>query len=197
MDRRFRSSTYRATSTTSGTGCRQGATFLRRCGGSKFQRRMAGRDRWAFQRLRTASHRRVARRGRACRRFGCQRRVDGDRIPLRRAPRNRKSRSKSRESGECRMRRGLGRVSDSARATLLPKLRNEAIHSKTYRFERMSGAVATDKHPTVHRLSCRHWYLFPNHIDFRDNVRYLTLVRKRAVHNHRANERLHCLGEPL
>src|SRR5262252_1020511 len=60
MDSRLRSSrpTYRATSTNSGTGCRQGATFLRRCGGSIFQRRMVGRDRWAFRRLRTALPRR-------------------------------------------------------------------------------------------------------------------------------------------
>src|SRR5215469_6684808 len=64
MDSRLRSSrpTYRATFINSGTGCRQGATFLRRCGGSIFQRRMVGRDRWAFRRLRTASPRRVARR---------------------------------------------------------------------------------------------------------------------------------------
>ena len=49
---------YRTTSTSSGTDCRQGATFLRRCGGSIFRRRMVGRDRWAFQRLPTASLRR-------------------------------------------------------------------------------------------------------------------------------------------
>src|SRR5262245_25962672 len=57
MDSRLRSSrpTFRATSINSGIGCRQGATFLRRCGGSTFQRRMVGRDRWAFRRLRTAS----------------------------------------------------------------------------------------------------------------------------------------------
>src|SRR3984893_3649696 len=60
MDSRLGSSrpTYRATSTSSGTGCRQGATFLRRCGGSIFQRRMVGCGRWAFQRLRTPSLRR-------------------------------------------------------------------------------------------------------------------------------------------
>src|SRR6516162_6533953 len=60
MDSRLLSSrpTYRATSTNSGTGCHQGATFLHRCGGSIFQRRMVGRDRWAFRRLRTASPRR-------------------------------------------------------------------------------------------------------------------------------------------
>src|SRR6202045_2805960 len=51
MDSRLRSSrpTFRATSTSSGTGCRQGAIFLRRCGGSKFRRRMVGRGRWGFQ----------------------------------------------------------------------------------------------------------------------------------------------------
>src|SRR5467141_2938144 len=50
MDSRLRSSrpTFRATSISSGTGCRQGATFLRRCGGSIFQRRMVGRGRWAL-----------------------------------------------------------------------------------------------------------------------------------------------------
>src|SRR5262249_16497757 len=57
MDSRLRSSrpTFRATSTSSGTGCRQGATSLRRCGGSTFQRRMVGHDRWAFRRLQTES----------------------------------------------------------------------------------------------------------------------------------------------
>src|SRR5262249_1448234 len=57
MDSRLRSSrpTFRATSINSGIGCRQGATFLRQCGGSTFQRRMGGRDRLAFRRLRTAS----------------------------------------------------------------------------------------------------------------------------------------------
>src|SRR2546423_351194 len=60
MDSRLRSSrpTFRATSTNSGTGCRQGATFLRRCGGSISRRRMGGRDRWAYRRWLTASLRR-------------------------------------------------------------------------------------------------------------------------------------------
>ena len=62
MDSRLRRSrpTYRATSTNSGTGSRQGATFLHRCGGSIFQRRMVGRDHWAFRRWPTAQE--VARR---------------------------------------------------------------------------------------------------------------------------------------
>ena len=49
MDRRLRSSrrTFRATSTSSGIGCRQGATFLRRCGGSRFQKQVAERGRRA------------------------------------------------------------------------------------------------------------------------------------------------------
>ena len=47
----------RATSTSSGTGCPLEATFLRRCGGSIFRRRMAGRGRWAFRRSPTASPR--------------------------------------------------------------------------------------------------------------------------------------------
>src|ERR1700704_5407283 len=40
MDSRLRSSrpTFRATSTSSGTGCRQGAIFLRRCGGAIFRK---------------------------------------------------------------------------------------------------------------------------------------------------------------
>ena len=38
-----------------GTGCRQGATFLRRCGGSIFRRQTAGCARWAFRRSRIAS----------------------------------------------------------------------------------------------------------------------------------------------
>jgi hypothetical protein len=38
--------------------CRQGATFLRRCGGSRFQKQVAGRGRWVFRRLLTASLRR-------------------------------------------------------------------------------------------------------------------------------------------
>ena len=61
-DSRLRSSrpTLRATSTSSGTGCRQGATFLRRCGGSIFQRRMAERDYWVFRRLPIASLRRLS-----------------------------------------------------------------------------------------------------------------------------------------
>src|SRR6516165_2480366 len=51
MDSRLRSSrpTCRATSTSSGIGCRQGATFLRRYGGLRFQKRMAGRGRWGFR----------------------------------------------------------------------------------------------------------------------------------------------------
>jgi hypothetical protein len=59
MDSRLRSSrpTFRTTSISSGTGCRQEATFLRRCGGSRFQKRMEGRGRWAFRRLPTASRR--------------------------------------------------------------------------------------------------------------------------------------------
>jgi hypothetical protein len=36
-------------STSSGIACPQGATFLRRCGGSIFQKRGAGRGRWVFQ----------------------------------------------------------------------------------------------------------------------------------------------------
>src|SRR6266851_3368209 len=61
MASRLRSSrpTYRATSTSSGTDCRQGATFLRQCDGSIFQRRVVGRDRWAFRRWLTASLRRL------------------------------------------------------------------------------------------------------------------------------------------
>ncbi len=61
MDSRLRSSrpTFRATSTSSGTGCRQGATFLRRCGGSIFRRQMVGHGRWAFRRLLTASPRKL------------------------------------------------------------------------------------------------------------------------------------------
>src|SRR5215471_12918760 len=60
MDSRLRSTrpTFRATSISSGTGCRQGATFLRRCGGSIFRRQVAGRGRWAFRRSLTAPHRR-------------------------------------------------------------------------------------------------------------------------------------------
>src|SRR3981081_975947 len=51
MASRLRSSrpTFRATSISSGTGCRQGAIFLRRCGGSIFRRRMVGRGHWVFQ----------------------------------------------------------------------------------------------------------------------------------------------------
>ncbi len=48
----------RTTSTSSEIGCPQEATFLRRCGGWKFRRRMAARARWVFRRLRTASPRR-------------------------------------------------------------------------------------------------------------------------------------------
>src|ERR1700730_651502 len=61
MGNRLRSSrpTYRATSTSCGTDCRQGATFLRQCDGWIFQRRMVGRDRWAFRRWLTASLRRL------------------------------------------------------------------------------------------------------------------------------------------
>src|SRR6266446_1561255 len=64
MDSRLRSSrpTFRATSTSSGTGCRQGATFLRRLGGSTFRRRMAGHGRWASQLSATGSPQEVARR---------------------------------------------------------------------------------------------------------------------------------------
>ena len=45
------------TSTSSGIACRQGVTFLRRCGVLIFQKRMAGRGLWAFQRLPIASPR--------------------------------------------------------------------------------------------------------------------------------------------
>ena len=61
MDSRLRTSRliFRTTSTSSGIGCRQGATFLRRCGGWIFRRRMAVRARWAFQRSRTESPRKL------------------------------------------------------------------------------------------------------------------------------------------
>jgi hypothetical protein len=49
---------FRTTSTSSGTGCRQGATFLRRCGGSIFPRQTVARARWASRRSRIASLRR-------------------------------------------------------------------------------------------------------------------------------------------
>ena len=51
MDSRLQSSRliFGTTSTGSGTGCRQGAIFLRRCGGSIFRRRMVGRGHWVFQ----------------------------------------------------------------------------------------------------------------------------------------------------
>src|ERR1700731_54974 len=44
-------------STRSGIGCCQGATFRRRCGGSRFQKQVARRDRWVFRRSLTASPR--------------------------------------------------------------------------------------------------------------------------------------------
>src|SRR6202011_2847632 len=40
---------YRTTSTSSGIGCAQGATFLRRCGEWRFQRRTAGCARWEYR----------------------------------------------------------------------------------------------------------------------------------------------------
>ena len=50
---------FQTTSTSSGTGCRQGATFLRRCDAWIFRRWMAVRARWAFQRLLTVSPRKL------------------------------------------------------------------------------------------------------------------------------------------
>src|ERR1700716_3497542 len=49
---------FGTTSTSSGTGCRQGAIFLRRYCGSIFRRQMVGRDRWGFQLSPTALPRR-------------------------------------------------------------------------------------------------------------------------------------------
>src|ERR1700681_1451291 len=51
MDSRLRRSrpTFRATSTNSGIACPQGATFLRRCGGSIFRKQMAAHVRWGFR----------------------------------------------------------------------------------------------------------------------------------------------------
>ena len=48
----------RTTSTSCGTGCPQGAIFLRRFGGSTFQRTMDGPGRWEFPRSATESPRR-------------------------------------------------------------------------------------------------------------------------------------------
>ena len=48
---------FRTTSTSSGIGCAQGATFLRRCGEWRFRKQMAACARWEFQRLQTASPR--------------------------------------------------------------------------------------------------------------------------------------------
>jgi len=50
-DRRLRTSRliFRTTSTSSGIGCRQGATSRRRCDEWIFRRWMAVRARWAFQ----------------------------------------------------------------------------------------------------------------------------------------------------
>jgi hypothetical protein len=60
MDSRLRRSrpTFRATSTNSGIACPQGATFLRRCGGSIFRKQGAGRGRWVSQLSPTAALRR-------------------------------------------------------------------------------------------------------------------------------------------
>ena len=62
MDRRLRTLRliFRTTSMSSGTGCRQGATFLRRYDGWIFQRWMAERGRWAFQPLLTVSPRKLS-----------------------------------------------------------------------------------------------------------------------------------------
>src|ERR1700733_5910447 len=51
MDSRLRTLRLilQTTSMSSGTGCRQGATFLRRCDAWIFRRLMAVRARWAFQ----------------------------------------------------------------------------------------------------------------------------------------------------
>src|SRR6266849_5624406 len=49
---------FRTTSTSCGTGCLQGASFLRRFGGSTFRRTMDGLGRWEFLRSATESPRR-------------------------------------------------------------------------------------------------------------------------------------------
>src|SRR5450432_2097687 len=61
MDSRLRTSRliFRTTSTSSGIGCPQGATFLRRCGEWIFRKRMAVRARWAFQLSLTESPRKL------------------------------------------------------------------------------------------------------------------------------------------
>ena len=46
--------TSRATSTSSGIGCPQGATSPRRCGASTFRKQVVASGRWAFQRSPTA-----------------------------------------------------------------------------------------------------------------------------------------------
>jgi RNA-directed DNA polymerase len=50
---------FRTTSTNCGTGCRQGATFLRRCGGSIFRRQTVAHTRWASRRSPIALLRRL------------------------------------------------------------------------------------------------------------------------------------------
>src|SRR6266404_4214619 len=64
MDRRLRTSRliFRTTSTSSGIGCRQGATSRRRCDEWIFRRWMAVRARWAFQLSRIESPRKLSRR---------------------------------------------------------------------------------------------------------------------------------------
>src|SRR6266436_3833985 len=62
MDRRLRTSRliFRTTSTSSGIGCRQGATSRRRCDEWIFRRWMAVRARWAFQLSRIESPRKLS-----------------------------------------------------------------------------------------------------------------------------------------
>src|SRR5262249_45679807 len=48
---------FRTTSTSSGIGCAQGATFLRRCGEWRFRKQKAACAPWGLQRLQTASPR--------------------------------------------------------------------------------------------------------------------------------------------